>query len=64
MGYLDKTPLVYRRLHQHIIEDKFSPGSRLVERKLAADFQMSSVPKASFQRTIFVKTIKRTQDST
>lgn len=44
MEYFDKTKLVYHRLRQRIMKGEFPLGSRLVERKLAVEFQVSKTP--------------------
>jgi DNA-binding GntR family transcriptional regulator len=44
MEYVDKTEQVDRLLRKRILEGEISPGSRLVERKLAEELEVSKTP--------------------
>lgn len=44
MEYIDKREQVYRLLRKRILEGELSPGSRLIERKLAEELEISKTP--------------------
>jgi DNA-binding GntR family transcriptional regulator len=44
MEYVDKIEQVDRLLRKRILEGEISPGSRLVERKLAEELEVSKTP--------------------
>lgn len=44
LEYVDKTEQIYRLLRSRILEGKLAPGSRLIERKLAEELNVSKTP--------------------
>lgn len=44
LEYIDKTEQIYRLLRKRILEGKLTPGSRLIERKLAEELNVSKTP--------------------
>ena len=44
LEYIDKTEQIYRLLRSRILEGKLAPGSRLIERKLAEELNVSKTP--------------------